>query len=186
VLALAAAKSSDPADLAIWQERDPGPYRDADVIHPLLNLRGIGLLDGSAADMVAACTKAHDAGLGIFGMKMLGGGHLLQDFSAAADFALNLNFADAFAVGMQSEAEVDMNIALFTGQPISQDLLAATRRHQRRLAIGDWCTGCGACVARCGERALHLEDGRAVADSGRCIFCGYCATVCRDFCIKVV
>lgn len=186
VMALAAAKSPGLADPAIWQDRDPGPYRDADVIHPLLNLKGIGLLDGSAADMVAACTLARDAGLGIYGMKMLGGGHLLQDFSAAADFALNLNFADAFAVGMQSEAEVDMNVALFSGQPVSPELLDATRRRRRRLAIGDWCTGCGACVARCGEHALHLEDGRAVADSSRCIFCGYCATVCRDFCIKVV
>jgi len=186
VLALAAAKSSDPAGLEVWQDRDPGPYRDADVIHPLLNLRGIGLLDGSAADMVAACARAHDAGLGIYGMKMLGGGHLLQDFAAAAAFALDLKFADAYAVGMQSEAEVDMNIALFSGQPVSQELLASTRQRQRRLAIGDWCTGCGACVARCGEHALHLENGRAVADSSHCIFCGYCATVCRDFCIKVV
>jgi predicted aldo/keto reductase-like oxidoreductase len=90
VLALTAAKRPDLADLAIWRDRDPGPYRDADLIHPLLNLRGIGLLDGNAADMVAACSRAHDAGLGIYGMKMLGGGHLLQDFTAAADFALNL------------------------------------------------------------------------------------------------
>jgi predicted aldo/keto reductase-like oxidoreductase len=186
VLALTAAKRPDLAALAVWQDRDPGPYRDADVIHPLLNLRGIGLLDGSADDMVAACARAYDAGLGIYGMKMLGGGHLLQDFKAAADFALNLSFADAFAVGMQSEAEVDMNIALFSGQPISSELLEATRHRRRRLAIGDWCTGCGACVARCGEHALHLENGRAVADNSHCIFCGYCATVCRDFCIKVV
>lgn len=187
VLALASAVGSSPGTCdPIWQGIDPGPYREADVIHPLLNLRGIGLLDGSATDMAAACTRAHDAGLGIFGMKMLGGGHLLPVFDEAASYALGLDFADSFAVGMQSKAEIDMNIALFSGRPVEQGLLEATRSKRRRLAIGDWCTGCGACVARCGEKALHLENGHVVADSSRCIFCGYCATVCRDFVIKVV
>lgn len=87
---------------------------------------------------------------------------------------------------MQSQAEIDMNVALFTGQMIDPTLLETTRSRKRRLAIGDWCNGCGACVARCGEKAMRLENGKAVADSSRCIFCGYCATVCRDFVIKVV
>jgi ferredoxin len=176
------------AHTTIWQDLDldAGPYREADIVHPLLNMAGIGLLDGSAADMVQACQEAHAAGIGIFGMKMLGGGHLLPHFDAAASFALGLACADAYAVGMQSVAEIDMNVALFSGQPVDPAVLAATRNKRRRLSIGDWCTGCGACVARCGEKALHLENGKVVADSDRCIFCGYCATVCRDFVIKVV
>lgn len=186
VLALAAARRPGSDADPVWQGIDPGLYREADVIHPLLNLRGIGLIDGSAEDMAKACALAHAAGLGIFGMKMLGGGHLLPDFDAASSYALGLDFADAYAVGMQSQAEVDMNIALFSGQIIDSSLLEKTRSRRRRLAIGDWCNGCGACVARCGEHALHLENGRVKADSSRCIFCGYCATVCRDFVIKVV
>ena len=186
VLALAEASVPSADFENVWQDIDPGPYREADVIHPLLNRRGIGLLDGSASDMVVACTRAHAAGLGIFGMKMLGGGHLLSEFDEAAAFVLALPFADSIAVGMQSREEIDMNIALFGGQSIDPELLRATRSRRRRLSIGDWCTGCGACVARCGEKALQVVDGKVVADNGRCIFCGYCATVCRDFVIKVV
>ncbi len=186
VAALAAAADRSVSKPSIWQGIDPGPYREADVIHPLLNLAGLGLLDGTADDMVAACSAAHAAGLGIFGMKMLGGGHLLSRFDEAAEFALGLACADAYAVGMQDRAEIDMNVALFSGQPIDPALLAQTRRRRRRLAIGDWCTGCGACVSRCGEKALRIEHGHVVVDGDRCIFCGYCATVCRDFVIKVV
>jgi len=186
VLAITAAVNPDASVPSVWHDLDPGPYREADVIHPLLNMRGIGLIDGTADAMAAACANAHAAGLGIYGMKMLGGGHLLPDFDAAVNYGLSLDFADAYAVGMQSEAEIDMNIALFSGQPVDPELLAATRQRRRRLVIGDWCTGCGACIERCGEHALRLENGRAQVDGSRCIFCGYCATVCRDFVIKVV
>ncbi|HBP38900.1 MAG TPA: aldo/keto reductase [Clostridiales bacterium] len=190
VRAIAEAAQPQPPrvrpDHPAWQDLDPGIYRETDLIHPLLNLTGIGLLDGTAGDMVQACEDAHAAGIGIYGMKMLGGGHLLQRFDEAAAFALGLSCADAYAVGMQSQDEIDMNIALFDGQPVAPHLLAATQARKRRLVIGDWCRGCGDCVRRCGQQALRLEDGHAVVDSNRCVFCGYCATVCRDFVIKVV
>lgn len=185
-LAEAAAAGSCPASRPVWLDADPGVYRYADVIHPLLNLTGVGLLDGSASEMVEACQAAHTAGIGIFGMKMLGGGHLLARFEEAAAFALGLACADSFAVGMQTRSEIDMNLALFEGRPVDPALLAATRGKERRLSFGDWCTGCGLCVDRCAEKALALAGGKVSVDSGRCIFCGYCATVCRDFVIKVI
>ncbi len=185
VLALASAVSGQHTP-AVWQGIDPGVYREADIVHPLLNLKGIGLLDGTSSDMIEAVRLAHEAGIGVYGMKMLGGGHLLNHFDEAVDFALGLDAADAYAVGMQSRAEIDMNVALFSGRPVSQEMLDKTRAKKRRLAIGDWCTGCGACVKRCGEHALRLENGKVRVDPDRCIFCGYCATVCRDFVIKVV
>ncbi len=188
VLALAAAKdkTGSASRQAVWEDIDPGPYSQADIVHPLLNLQGIGLLDGKASDMVQACQAAHQAGIGIFGMKMLGGGHLLSRFDEAVSFALGLPFADAYAVGMQAVDEVDMNVALFEDRPVDPVLLESTRKRRRHLVIGDWCIGCGDCVRRCGEKALSLKDGRVVVDDRRCILCSYCATVCRDFVIKVV
>lgn len=173
---------------ALWHDLDIGLYQEADVIHPMLNWRGLGLIDGTAEDMVAATWEAAAAGLGLYGMKMLGGGHFLQDFDAALAFALAQDQVAAYAVGMQSEAEIDMNIALFSGLPVDPADLAATRGRSRRLVVSDWCTGCGACVDHCASRALSLtsSDGKVKVDPDRCVLCGYCAYACRDFALKVV
>jgi ferredoxin len=40
------------------------------------------------------------------------------------------------------------------------------------------CIGCGVCERRCQVEALHLEDDRALLESGRCIGCGLCVTTC--------
>lgn len=57
----------------------------------------------------------------------------------------------------------------------------------RRLAIVlASCTGCGACVAPCGPRAIGLEteqaggfgEKRAVVDPARCTGCGDCVPAC--------
>jgi hypothetical protein len=117
---------------ALWRDLDIGLYREADVIHPLLNWRGLGLIDGTAEEMVLATRAAADAGLGLYGMKMLGGGHFLHEFDTALAFALAQDQMAAYAVGMQSEAEIDMNIALFSGLAVDPGDLAATRSRSRR------------------------------------------------------
>jgi uncharacterized Fe-S center protein len=87
---------------------------------------------------------------------------------------------------MQSQAEIDMNIALFSGQPISPADWSAARARQRRLIVSDGCTGCGSCVSRCAGGALFLAEGKVHVQTERCILCGYCATACRDFVLKVI
>lgn len=184
VRALTEAISGDRGGL--WQEFDPGPWVEADIIHPLLNLRGIGLLDGSPDAMRTATVNAAEAGLGIFGMKMYGGGHLLSDFRQAARFALGQDHVASYAVGMQSLAEIDANIRLFE-EPDIDPADCRTRSNDRRLIVSDWCTGCGACVERCRSGALSLNDhGTVTVDHERCTLCSYCATVCRDFVLKII
>lgn len=170
----------------LWRGLDLGVYREAQVIHPLLNLRGLGLIDGTGEEMVTATQAAAAAGLGLYGMKMLGGGHFLQQFDEAFAFARAQVQVASYAVGMQSEAEIEMNIALFSDQPVSPDALTQTQSRRRRLIVSDWCTGCGACVSHCANGALRLEDGRVRVDDERCVLCGYCAYACRDFVLKVI
>ena len=161
-------------------------YPGLDVIHPLINLTGVGILDGAREDMERALVGCHQAGIGVFAMKPLGGGHLLKDPKAAFDYLKGLPFIDSVACGMQSMEEIDVNCAYFEGREPEAGALESTKRAPRQLIVQDWCQGCGNCEKRCGQDAIHVVNGRAVPDENKCIRCGYCARVCPEFCIKVI
>lgn len=156
------------------------------VIHPLINIGGIGIQDGSREDMENAISNARDHGIGIFAMKPLGGGHLIESGREALLYALHSPLIDSVAVGMQSFAEIDANVALCEGKAEADALFETLRHRKREMMVHDYCEGCGKCAARCGQKAIRIVDGRAKIDPEKCIFCGYCARVCPQFCIKVV
>ncbi len=159
---------------------------EIDVIHPLLNRRGIGILDGGAEAMLAAIGRAAAAGKGIYGMKPLGGGNLIGEAPAALAFVRGRPELAAVAVGMKTTLEVELNAAVFSGEAVPAARWEEAARLERHLHIEDWCVGCGACVRRCPQGALTLADGQARVDRDKCLRCGYCSTVCRDFCLKIV
>lgn len=156
------------------------------VIHPLLNRAGIGLLDGTAAEMAAAAARARAAGQGVYTMKALAGGHLSADPVGAIQWVLRQDVAHSIAVGIATEAELVMNNCLVQGLPVPEAVAAAAARRLRRLHVEDWCHGCGECISRCPQGALAVEAGRVAVDCAACVLCGYCAGACRDFCLKVV
>ena len=166
---------------AVYAAADAG----LDVVFAIANLRGIGIVDGTRADMERALAHAHAKGLGVMAMKALGGGHLIEDREAALSYAMELPGMDVVALGMSSEAEIDYNVALFSGFKPPEAAARRSANAPRTLHIAEWCEGCGRCVARCGQGALSLKDGRAVARQEACVRCGYCAGVCPQFCIKV-
>lgn len=159
---------------------------EIDLIHPLFNKYGLGIQGGSAADMLSAIRLAKDMGKGIYAMKALGGGNLLDRVEEALDFVLSLDELDSIAVGMQSELEVDYNVLLFSGLPVPADLKSMVRNRPRRLLIESWCRGCGSCIGRCTGGALSLAENRAMVDQVKCRLCGYCSAACPDFCIKII
>ena len=159
------------------------PY--IDVIHPIVNRTGIGIGDGSIDSMLRAVEKAYGKGKGIYSMKSLGGGNLLNSFGESMRFVLDLPFIHSVAVGMQSIEEVAMNVSVFEGGDIPRELLDSIKRKGKKLHIDYWCSACGKCVSRCGQGALSLEDGKARVDEGKCVLCGYCGSVCPQFAIKI-
>ncbi len=185
--AAAGRGAEDPYDRDFWEDLGHGPYEEVDVIHPILNRAGLGLIDGPAERMLQAASDAHGAGIGVLGMKLFGGGNLLGTLEEEAAFGRSLPYVDAFAVGMQTRAEVEVDLALFEERPIPAEAAFEARARRKRLFVHDWCTGCGACVTRCTRGAMSLgPDGKAFVDAAACVLCGYCAAACRDFAIKVV
>lgn len=161
---------------------------EIDVIHPLLNRSGLGICDGTAEEMQQAVQDAHLAGKGIYGMKVFGGGNLLHQWSECLAFALGMEFLDSIAIGMQQVQELESNLEAFcahtAGRPIPVGTEAICPR-PKALHVDFWCEGCGLCVDRCAQRALSLREGKAVPDPDRCVLCGYCASVCPVFALKV-
>ena len=161
-------------------------FPELEVIHPLINLTGIGIEDGTTDEMVAAIHQVKILGKGIYGMKPLGGGNLLSQKQASFEFVLNLSDLDAIAIGVQSVDEVQYNVKKFNGEVIPEGLESAVASAPKKLHISDWCSGCGECVRRCNQQALSVADGKARVDQKKCVLCCYCSAACRDFCIKVI
>ena len=157
-----------------------------DVIHPLLNIDGLGIVDGTREDMEAAVSEAHAKGMGVFAMKALGGGNLIPRAEECLRYALGLDFSDAVAIGCQSVDEIDANIGFFETGRFTEPQKTALAQTRRTLHIDDWCIGCGACAAFCPQSALRIEKSRAVCDPAKCVLCGYCAAKCESWAIKVV
>lgn len=158
---------------------------EIDVVHPLVNITGIGIGDGSVDDMLTAVEYAYKKGKGVYSMKPLGGGNLLHSYDECMDFVLKLPYVHSIAVGMQSVDEVEMNICKFEGRAVPAELKEKIAACHKHLHIDYWCEGCGKCVERCGQRALSLVEGKAQVAPKKCVLCGYCGSVCPQFAIKI-
>lgn len=161
-------------------------YREIEVIHPIINKLGIGIQDGSVEDMINALKVSYNTGKGIYGMKPLGGGHLISNVEESVEFVRNVPYLHSFAMGMQSKDEVDGNINLIDSRFIPDDIKQRINKKERKLQVADWCIGCGSCVKVCKNEGIHLVDNKAVPNMEKCVLCGYCARKCPEFCIKVI
>lgn len=161
-------------------------YKEIEVLHPILNMKGLGIIDGNVDEMLDAVAKAHKAGKGIYSMKPLGGGNLIKESAKCFDFVLSNNNLHSIAVGMQSIEEVTNNVMIFEGKQVPEGIGTQIKDKKRRLLIDFWCIGCGSCMRKCAQKAITLEKGKAVVDPDKCVLCGYCSAFCPEFCIKVV
>lgn len=159
---------------------------EIDVIHPIINIKGLGIKDGNIHQMEKAIEKAYKNCKGIYGMKCLGGGNLIGIREKAFKYILDFPYLHSVAVGMKSKDEVKANCLIFEGKSVPEELTDKLDSQKRRLLIEDWCEGCGRCVQHCKFKALSIVDGKSKVDPDRCILCGYCAGYCPEFCIKIV
>ncbi len=157
-----------------------------EVIHPIVNRRGLGLADGTMEELLPLLRQAKERGIYLYGMKPLGGGHLIGEYAESFRYCLDLDVLDAVAIGMGSVEEINANVHFASHQDLSHPAFATLSTRRRKLLIHDWCTGCGACAKVCGQEALVMHENQMKVDPSRCVLCGYCAPVCPEFCIKVV
>lgn len=163
-----------------------------DVIHPIINRQGIGIIDGTLQEMLAAINFAAEMKIGMYAMKVFGGGHLATTPEESLNFVRAIPGIQGMALGMSSTDEVDFNLNFLEDKEISEDLRQQVKYRERKLYIADWCQGCGKCVETCPQGALSMRIQRegygeqAEVDPQACVLCGYCGRVCPHFCLKIV
>jgi len=171
---------------AVEVVRRAAEIKEIDIIFPIINKLGIGIVGGSVIDMIKAISEAHKAGKGLYAMKALGGGHLINQLEEAFNFVRNIKGISSLAVGMVSSEELELNLKIFNDEEIPKGLFTQKIKPSKRLFISTFCKGCGTCVKTCPNNALSLENGKAVVDHKLCILCGYCNPVCPEFAIRLI
>lgn len=158
---------------------------EIDIIEPIINKNGLGIVDGTRADMEKAIAFADQMGKGIIAMKALGGGNLFREAKECYDYIDQLNGVTSILTGMVSKEEIDCNTAYFYGEQ-NNNAFENLKNHQKRLLIEDWCTGCGECIKRCPNHALNLKNNKANVIADICLTCGYCSGGCMQMAIKII
>lgn len=115
--------------------RRAAEIHDVDIIFPIVNKLGMGIVEGSIEDMLQAIRKAHDAGKGLYGMKALAGGHLISELKEAFDFVRLIPELSSIAVGMVKSEELEMNLKIFNDEELPADLLSGNLKASKRLHI---------------------------------------------------
>ena len=152
-----------------------------DVVFPLINFAGMGIRKGSnpgtKEEMMEVMKRAHEKGLGVFAMKVFGGGPLVEHYVEAMDFVFNMPYVDSVMMGFGKCEEVDKAIC-YIDKTLPRDYVPDVSKKRTYIEPGN-CEGCGTCVKRCPNHAMYLgDDGLAHVNHDSCLTCGYCAPVC--------
>lgn len=173
--------STHSAEVVRWAADDD----DIDIIHCMLNIDGIGILDGDRDSMLSAIRLAKKADKGVYSMKALAGGALMHSAKEALEWAFARSEVDSVAVGCRDAAELTTNICWLSGvnSPVEHDI----EKIDRNIVFDKEpkCHGCGNCVRRCSTGAMTLgADKQALWDKKKCVYCGYCIAACPWFCLS--
>lgn len=155
--------------------------KEMDVLFPLINFQSLGIRKGSESgtkeDMAAAIKKASLANIGVFAMKVFGGGNLTGHYLEALNYVRSLEGISSMMIGFGYKEEIDRIVEYAEGT-IDPTYVPDISKKKIKIDPGD-CEGCGACIKRCPNNAIFRNsNGIAEINHSICLTCGYCAPKC--------
>ena len=160
---------------------------DVDIVFPIINQTGTGILHGSTEEMIAAINRCREHHQGIYLMKALGGGCLVNDYHSALNFVRE-RFPLPIAMGMVSLKEVEYNLDYFNTSPEAAGKLPAPVAESKCFQVVEFlCKDCGECIEACPNLAISkpAPDLKPEINPDLCLRCGYCVGFCPQFAIRM-
>ncbi len=162
--------------------------QDMDIMFPIINKTGTGILDGTIQDMQQAIMENHAAGKGVYLMKVLAGGNLINDYISSVDWARGIEGYHSIAIGMVSPEEVNFNVAYFDGTFDPEKTPTLKGYSKKYTIVSGLCKGCKTCITVCPNFAIEYdqEKKKAYINDDKCLTCGYCTSSCKEFAIRII
>lgn len=160
--------------------------QEIDIVYPIINKTGRGILEGTVEDMLAAIEKCDIAGKGLYAMKVLAGGNLIGELLEAIKFGRNIKGMDSISIGMIRKEELELNLKIFNNESITEDMLPKVISTKKLFILERFCKKCGKCIKACPNGAMELGEKSVKVNHDICLLCGYCYPVCPEFAIRMV
>lgn len=160
--------------------------KDIDVVFPIINLNGVGILHGTRDEMLEAIQSCVNVQKGVYLMKALGGGTLIDRYDEAMSFARGIPGVASIAIGMVSEEELYFNLAYYEGTEKIMKMPSKEDKKKKFMAVPSLCNNCGKCRLTCPNEAISEKNGKSFIDETQCLTCGYCVSSCGMFAIRMV
>ena len=160
---------------------------EVDIVFPIINKTGTGILHGSLAEMEAAINRCREKEKGLYLMKALGGGCLVKDYHSALEFVRE-KFPLPIAMGMVNSREVEYNLAYFNTAKNESASLPELIIEEKCFQIVDFiCKNCGECIETCPNHAISrvASESKPAINPDLCLRCGYCVGFCPQFAIRM-
>lgn len=160
---------------------------DVDIIFPLINKIGRGIVHGTHAEMEEAIEQCFGNNKGVYFMKVFAGGYLLKQYDEAVKYCRELSKERApLVMGMVTKDEVDMNLFYLNGKNVDEHLKTLAKLPGKNfIVIKGLCSACGKCIDSCHSGAIVMEE-KAMIIQDKCVTCGYCVGDCPEFAIRMI
>ncbi|MCL2564564.1 MAG: aldo/keto reductase [Defluviitaleaceae bacterium] len=167
--------------------RKAASLEEVDVVFPLINKIGRGIIHGTHEEMEKAIEECFANNKGIYFMKAFAGGFLLNKYDEAMKYCMDLSKGRAVLVlGMVAKAEVDMNISYITGKNVEKEIETLKSASEKYfIVVKGLCSACGKCIEACHSDAIVMDE-KAAIDKDKCVTCGYCVGACPEFAIRMI
>ncbi|MCK5848934.1 MAG: aldo/keto reductase [Caldisericia bacterium] len=163
-------------------------HPEFEVIHPIFNKVGHGLIHGSIEQQKENIKNLYNAGIGLFVMKPLGGGRLYKEFLESLEWIRDFEYKHSVAIGVKNKQELDVDIAIFENK-YSDDMKKTLHLTEKKLFYRrDLCAMCLKCVEFCQFGAIthDKENDCIVINKDKCVTCGYCVANCPELAIRIL